>query len=208
MENKREDYADRHKEKEYMESMVKDLEVDIKSIPESIEQNEQQMKGIDSLLALFKDPIDDNKPSNEMVVLITEYLNEGSSFSDRNTTISQLKSSGNFRFIQNKIVADSIISYYEENEGHKVQADINMQNVQGILNLEVEIFNFNATKLSSLYDVSAKKDKLIELGNRTLFYKALLRAEVEWMEEIKKQAENLLILLKKEYNISDEEPKK
>ena len=56
MENLREHKVERHKEKEYIESMIRDIQDDTASIRSLINKNRHSIEGIDSLRSRLKDP--------------------------------------------------------------------------------------------------------------------------------------------------------
>ena len=60
-ENLREHFVDRHKEKEYMESMLQDLRSDSANLVRVIELNKEQIKGLDSLLNLMNNKLENNE---------------------------------------------------------------------------------------------------------------------------------------------------
>lgn len=107
-ENLRERFLDKKMEKEYMESMVKDLKADTASFSRTIQQYTLISRGIDTMLTCLKS--DDPDPST-----INRILSKGfwmyTGFSYNNETVQQLKNSGNFRLVKNRAVVDSILYY-------------------------------------------------------------------------------------------------
>ena len=109
-ENVRENLIESHREMQYMESLVSDLEIDYQTLKKSIPYKEKRVESIDSLFRFFKD----NPNTVKVPVSIIKHFKRASweLLAFRNTTtISQLKNSGGLRLIQNKIVADSIDVY-------------------------------------------------------------------------------------------------
>jgi hypothetical protein len=109
-ENVRENLIESHREMQYMESLVSDLEIDYQTLKKSIPYKEKRVESIDSLFRFFKD----NPNTVKVPVSIIKHFKRASweLLSFRNTTtISQLKNSGGLRLIQKKIVADSIDAY-------------------------------------------------------------------------------------------------
>ena len=110
-ENIREQSVERHREKEYMESLVQDLKRDTVNLSRIMNIYEIQIAKQDSLL-MYIDSIKPGYNKNFM-----RYLQSVMSFPDfiySDGTIQQLKSSGGFRLIRNKTVVDSINAYTAE----------------------------------------------------------------------------------------------
>jgi|SRR5689334_2741803 len=107
-ENLREHFADKKMEKEYMESMVKDLKADTTSFSRTIQQYTLISKAIDAMLTSLKS--DDPDPSIINRIVSEEFWMY-TGFSYNNETVQQLKNSGNFRLVKDRAVVDSILHY-------------------------------------------------------------------------------------------------
>ncbi|HET9826864.1 MAG TPA: hypothetical protein VFP87_16110, partial [Chitinophagaceae bacterium] len=107
-ENLREHFAEKKIEKEYIISMIADLKADTASFSRTINVYTRIAHAIDTMLTSLKsadpDPSIINKIQSEDFWKYTGY-------SYNNETIQQLKNSGNFRFVRNKAVVDSILNY-------------------------------------------------------------------------------------------------
>lgn len=98
------------REKKYIRSMIKDLEMDIVSMQNSYESRVVQMAYMDSLHYLLKQ---DNKRMKD-VYFYARHINRHTNFQYHDRTIQQLKNSGNLRLIRNQDAADSITVYDNE----------------------------------------------------------------------------------------------
>ena len=112
-ENIRENISDRHKEKEYIESMVQDLKTDTAKFAYIIPANERQYKGYDSLLNYLY-----NFPYSDSSVKYIYYLQRkfGSGYINMDftrRTFNQLQNAGGMQLIRSKTSSDGIINYYE-----------------------------------------------------------------------------------------------
>lgn len=199
MENLRENYIEQHREREYIESMVKDVKQDTLSLQEIITNCEQQIIGIDSLKLVLKSPVEEID-YRKMYIFTLKYINTLSSFSTNEITMIQLKNSGGLRLIANKSASDSIVNYYSTYDSHIEQQKYIRSFLKEILNVELKAMDFSAL-IEDNHKLSFDQSKFKEFHNRTLFFQALLENEVIWMRNYQKQSISLLYHLKKEYKL-------
>lgn len=108
-ESLRENMGDREKEHQYMHSMIQDLKNDTAEHSKTIQYNEITEKGIDTLLDYVSVDLSDS--SIYQLMAYTKYINYNF-FAFRNqTTLSQLKNAGGFRFIKDTSVVNGIVKY-------------------------------------------------------------------------------------------------
>ena len=109
-ENQREHMVEHRREKEYMASMLNDIKADTARLSLMHRAFTNVVAHIDSLTILLKS--NDAMDKNAAAIYqhqVTLNLFAKLIYSDR--TISQLKNSGNFRLIREKLVSDKIIDY-------------------------------------------------------------------------------------------------
>ena len=109
-ENWREHIVEHQREKVLMKSMLKDIHADTVFFSQMIKGISDYNNHIDSLIAIINNSPDWNQSAKEIYqqqVWINLYYK--AVYSDR--TIMQLKNSGNFRLIRNTSVSDAIIQY-------------------------------------------------------------------------------------------------
>jgi hypothetical protein len=199
MENIREQRVERHKEKQYIQSMIKDIQQDTTNIKDILSHNKIQIIGIDSLLNLLEKPI---KPANynDFYTLILKYLNNYSDFRARNITMTQLKNSGGLRLIEDKSVSDSIVFYYWEYEEHLAQLDFNIKSFQKNIDLEMEFLDWTVIK-NGKKKLSISKDfNTKEFSNNVIMLYYIIISENEWIKNYKLKGTSLLNFLKTQYN--------
>ncbi len=202
MENVRESIVEHHKEKEYIISMVRDIEDDTAAIQRIIKNNQNQMKGIDSLLCLLEDSTS-KFDLNKFYNFTFEYLNHYTGMSPRDITISQLKNSGGLRLIKNKSVADSIVIYYSAFESNREQENYNTKFLEDILMLEMEFMDFSPYRVGNRELKLNDKTKLKVFYNRALmFNNVLLVDENIRLKTFYQQGSSLLKYLREEYKIT------
>jgi hypothetical protein len=113
-EYKLEHIIEHQREKKYIISLIKDVELDLASLQRSYEFKNLQISYFDSLKNLLKDGYKNHL--NDLYFYarhITRYGGTGG-FQYHDRTIQQLKNSGNLRLIRNQNAADSITVYDNE----------------------------------------------------------------------------------------------
>ena len=214
-ENVRETITEKEKEKQYMESFLRDLENDTLNLNVGFPLKEQRLMAIDSVFSFFElNPRAEAVPG---VVVHQMYRTNWDKHYRRNsTTIDQLRNAGGMRLIRKKNVADSIAAYdfqWQRAEYWR-EAYIIMQ--QKAMNLLHQIFN--AVDLVPLYKSQNTGSPLIPPNAYSLnirIYSAPLNEYLNFLYDqkittrqdtraymaLKRSAEKLIELIKKEYNI-------
>jgi hypothetical protein len=108
-EQMREDFADRDREKEYMNSMIEDLKADTASLAANIRLRQQRDEMIDSLVLLLSSPR--IKENGNTIYFFGRLISPPIYFFPDDRTIQQLKSTGSLRLIRNMKVSNSIMDY-------------------------------------------------------------------------------------------------
>src|SRR5258705_8694320 len=109
-ETQREHMAERHREEQYMQSLLSDLSADTAMIHAAIPRKDGRIKAIDSVFIFFNANPHIEK-INGLLFKTIRRTNYDSRFIRNNITIDQLKNAGGMRLIRKKEVADSISSY-------------------------------------------------------------------------------------------------
>src|SRR5437773_8478458 len=107
-ENVREHSVERKREKEYIVSLIKDLEYDTLQFEKTIARLKNKIPYYDSLLLFLKSP---NSYNNYLPFSIYSKTGTEQFYAPAKQTIEQLKGSGNFRLIHKKNCLDSILNY-------------------------------------------------------------------------------------------------
>ena len=110
-ENQREHMVEHQREKKYISSLVKDVELDIVSLRQAENIRTKYISYYDSLIYLFKN-YDDSSLTD--IYYYARHVGRYTNFKYHDGTIQQLKNGGNFRLIRNKNAADSVIIYDNE----------------------------------------------------------------------------------------------
>lgn len=111
VENQREHYIEHQREKQYIRSLVIDINLDSASLNTIFKNRTQRMLMLDTLTYLLNNP--SGNQGTQDLYYYSRYLQRifQISFTYNDRTIQQLKNSGGLRLIRNKRAADSIIIY-------------------------------------------------------------------------------------------------
>jgi hypothetical protein len=209
-ENLREISVEKHRAKEYMHSLIEDLEADTSNIQSTISLAEVIKKQTENLVELINNGLD----KSEIAQLYRLNLITGKvvqvSFEDR--TSSQLKNSGSLRMVKNSTIADSIRSYWENTKIIEGIADRYSEFSAKASDVGVQIFNnkyygqpdpanrFMITVDSSATLANSDPTLLIQFSNRKRILGNILFIYESNMSETKLQAANLISLINNEYH--------
>ena len=219
--NVRESIADKHKEKEYIRSMIKDLKTDTSKIAANDKLYTQTLKGLDSLINNF-DLIDSG--FNEKFYKLFRWITYGyPDFIYTDGTIQQLKNAGGFRLIENSDVIDSIMAYDAavkraliNEELLKENYNAALQNMEDLISLRtIKKILSNAQQEGKELDqlATAKIDFLIthdkttegKFFNKLVAYRTIMQSvkNVNY-KPLKDKGASLIAFLKKEYHLKNE----
>src|ERR1700742_3721160 len=98
-ESLRENIDRKEKEKQYIESLVRDLKKDSVDLVSGIKDNKGKMKGLDSLIALAAQDMNDVN-NRKLLYKYAWGVTYYSGFTSNDATMVQLKSSGGLQFIK------------------------------------------------------------------------------------------------------------
>jgi len=211
-ENLREQAVEHHREKDFMHSLVQDLQSDTLDIQVNIDNGDVQSKKIDTLIDLIN-----NGMADTSIVKLYRLNNEsgriiGASFEDR--TSSQLKNSGGMRLVRNEKIADSIRNYWRI---IKIMEDIRVRLHDigdKITDVGVQLFNnkyyskhdsMNPLKSANLITPSAQlivndPRLLAQYANRKFSRLGVLYNYIKNLKYTKAEATRLITLIREEYH--------
>ena len=200
------------REKKYIRSLIKDVELDIASLQGTYEIKNQQISYFDSLKNLLKHGYTNNL--NDFY-FYARNITRNLVFQYHDRTIQQLKNSGNLRLIRNENAADSITIYDNE----RIKSLLSQQEAETELrryisyNVAGKIFDPFAWT-----DLADSTGKIIRPVNNPLlltddpvllndfsFKVVILRGTIAFTNRAIinaiRSAKNLIDLLKKEYHL-------
>jgi hypothetical protein len=203
---------EKDREKQFITSLVEDLEVDTSNLRLTIEAFSEQDKYFDTVFNLFSQIAKGyNHSLRTSIISIMGWRN----FIATDKTMQQLKYSGGMRLIRKRKVADAIAAYdallrvfdldVKELEqahlgvGDKIEQIVDMQN------LEIAQRTRSISELESGTENFLLKSDAANLGeyyNRLTVYRLLRGYTVERLNKLKSNASELISILKKEYKIN------
>ncbi len=200
MENIRENITERHKEKEYIISMVEDLTADTAQLNKLYIRNSNSRKGIDSLVIL----LDRNKAADfdSITTLAYNHIGMFYPFYSDDATMKQLLHSGGLRLITRQSVSKQIVSYYETIEKGQIQTDYLTKMLLDNFNNAVHLFPLRNNKNTRAFFKKNQSEKeLYVFQNELMAYSSTLNDYCEKMKALKDKSTGLINELKKQYKL-------
>jgi hypothetical protein len=214
VENQREHYVEHQREKQFVQSLYNDIKTDTANINRIIKARTAKERSLDSLSYMMNSP--DPKMFIKQIYFYAIYMGRTLPyrFVPNDGTILQLKNSGAFRLIRNRIVVDSISKY-----------DISVRNLLGQYAVEensIEHYRaastsiFDALVFNKMMDENAaairapegdlqlqpySKRELYEWNYWMFSLNGINKANRRDLRILLKQSIELLELLKKEYHL-------
>jgi hypothetical protein len=200
--NLRENIIDRNKEKEYIVSLIHDVEQDTTSVQENLRNKTLQLKGIGRLLN-YMDSINIKKDNIRFYTLFFKYMGSYEIFTTTDITISQLTNSGGMRLIRDKSVLDSIVRYYSTIHSNDKQLEFNITKFNEIGDLEIRYFDINEINRKK-GDVPLPEPVIMrELYNRIVIIQSVNVQDTVWLKQVYTKGNSLIGFLKKGYHLEN-----
>ncbi len=211
-EYKLEHVIENQREKKYIVSLIKDVELDIASLENSYELRIVQLSYFDSLGSLLK-----QNYKNQMndFYFYARHLTRSTLFRYHDRTIQQLKNSGNLRLIRSTDAADSITVYdneaiktilVQQDTEEEFRKDIAYKLAGKVVDAVVwDEMNDSNSKIRRPVDNPSliTRDPILinELHFKVVHMKATLLFTNRYVKRAITSAHNLIELLKKEYHL-------
>ncbi|QNA44548.1 hypothetical protein [Lacibacter sediminis] len=201
---------ERHREKEFIISMIEDAEADTAMIHEVIPENLSRIAYADSQ-AIASINYKGTQIENSRIYRFHRYfVYRPDLIYPTDRTLFQLKNSGGMRLIRNKKAAACIDaydrrgkmvinqqSYYEEYLTQTTEASAKLLNyVELHKKSKTSRLTYDSVKL-----INPDQTKLLELANKSIMFKGVMQMYVVRLQEMEKEAINLIATLKKEYHL-------
>ncbi len=214
VENQREHYVEHHREKQYVKSLVEDLQKDTADLNHDIPFWDLQMQRIDTI----RNEIDKSQEKRDKMVLYSysAFMRWYDKFVYHDRTIMQLKNGGNFRLIRNTSVAESIMDYDAAINSELRDMETISNNIWQQLNfLQNKIFNTRYYPPPDKYirldsairvdpmpiEMKGNADELLEYYNLLGYFGGLNTVRNRKNKTLLSQAINLMSLIRKEYHL-------
>lgn len=186
-------------EMEYIHSIQEDINSDINQINRLLADWDKTVRGLDTLINVLQGEAV-KEDSREAYRLWTTYIGfEDFSYDDR--SIQQLKNAGGLRLIEEKEVANQIMSY--DQAIRKFQLQVNVMTTE-VLSQKYyyQLFDFiqlNKNKTQPIPLTVKGKSVLSEAVGERSFYKISFLAMVELLKDAKESAAYTLEVINKKY---------
>jgi hypothetical protein len=212
-ENQREHFVEHQREKQFIISLIRDVETDTARINELIKGRDLRHQRLDSLLFLLNSDSATYFTRDIYFLAVTIPRINLFQLTPSDGTMQQLKNSGSLRLIKSRVTLDSLLKY-DAAVRSLVRLD---EQEQSIVNIQREMAPkiFNGIELSKFSDVENLairvnldpplepnyKNSLNEFNYRIV---SVINVNKGYKREVRKiftQAVNLLNVLKKEYHL-------
>ena len=210
-ENQREHYIEGKREKQYMLSLIKDLEQDITNLDDFIDRKQGGVHRIDSLIQLLG--AGDFSTQTARIYYLGRYGSLRGYFYPTDGTLQQLRNAGGFRLIQRREIVDSLQGY--ENLCRTIATAQELEEMELRDYKEIASRIFDARIFEAMMDekgvIQTPKGNpplfntsSIDINNLLIKIHYAKRSKISITNSLRrlhKKANNLIAMIKKEYHI-------
>ena len=204
---------EKDKEKQFINSLVADLQDDVKNLDAMMDWERRGIASLDTLINLLNSP-EMAKQNGDQLYYVARTGPRSNPFANNSRTFDQLKNAGGFRLIRYAEASNNIMGYYnqlshirllEDNYNHEFDnykrigakiLDPGILRRQEDSNGEIQRSNDNPSLIT--YDTGMLK----ELGFHTLQMNGSRRSKILLLENMKKSGKDLIDYLKYKYRLS------
>ncbi len=213
VENMREHYLDDKKEVQFIRSFAGDLKRDIYELDSLILKREQRKIWIDSLSFMLQSP--DPDIYGRDIYFYARYLPRPYVYFSNDATIQQLRSSGNFRLINDQLVVDTIIAYDQQIAFIQRIRDREETVSERAFSAFAVLFDSRVFDQMTVYDIeftrpsgnprlkTRERKEIDKFLSDIHLFKTLNGAHIGWFKKQKKKAETTLAFIQKQYHLED-----
>ena len=211
VENQREQWGERKREKQYMRSMIADLKADTLEYADAIRFNTKKMAGLDSMLEKLNDV---SLNPTALYYFMKKYALQTWRVYPSQRTINQLKNAGGMRLIHQQDVSDSINKYDGLINGLLSQDEAIVNYGRAVRDMIWEVFDLNSTRpffnedaekilQSGLHlELMTNDSKIIKrFSNRIFSLMGVINGENRLLNGRKADAERLILYISKKYSL-------
>ena len=213
-ENQREHIVEKKREKEYLRSMIEDLELDSAGLSADNNRRKEAVVMYDSVITLLnkKDRTQFDQQRIYYLARMALRLSPFPKLNDR--TYEQMKSSGNLRLIHETEISDKITHYYFNIKEFSLNTDQTLLRLQSLIEIQGKVFdgavfqqmidikNFEINQpTGNPALITEDKQTLNELSVRIHYALSILLYSQNFITELENEASRLIETLKKEYHL-------
>ena len=213
-ENWREHIVERKREKEYIRSMIEDLNRDTTVLANDNSIRKQAVLMYDSVITLLNKKNRSQFEQQRIYYLIRMGLRLSPFPILNDRTYEQMKSSGNLRLIHEKEISDKITHYYFNIKEFSYNTDQTLSRLQSLIEIQGKVFdgavfqeminteNFEINQPGgSPALITEDKQTLNELSVRIHYVLSIILYSRNFVSGLEKEASQLIETLKKEYHL-------
>jgi hypothetical protein len=213
VENQREHFIEKKREKEYIRSMIDDLGLDTAGFTSDNSTRKMAVEMFDSAILLLnkKNRTEFEEQRLYYTARMGLRLSPFPKLNDR--TYEQMKSSGNLRLIHNSKIADQVTKYYFNAKEFLVNTDQTLLRLQSLIEIHGKIFDGAVfRKMLDLKQfmisppdgnpvlITENKETLNELSVRIHYVLSILLYTQNFSVDLNKEGAELIRVLKEEYH--------
>lgn len=215
VENQREHFVERKKEKEYVRSIITDLRSDTALLKEFLINQQLSFNAFDSVIFLLQHNSD--KYSRERLYFLARIAIRYSDFYRINdNAYEQMKSSGNLRLLHTQYVAEKISKYYSSVKDITLIVNQTLLRQQALIEFEGQLFDGNVFQgmiNKETFEISPPSGdpELINMDKKLInvfivkvhYLVSLMLVSKNFANKQIIEAEQLVEFLQKEYQLDD-----
>jgi hypothetical protein len=210
-ENIRESIVENHSEKQYMTSLVRDLQLDTLELAKGNLFRIQKIRALDSILNILAEQ--NASQVSWVAYSLSRQFSTSRNFYQNSGTLDQLKNSGGLRLIRNRAIVDSIEAY--DQQVRRMRSRDDFETEAFIYNSRISEKLFEAKSVIKIFGLSNDPNVtpggsgvlkinlpyLNEYINNLMKYELLIKNNVVVFESNRQKATNLIQLIEKEYHL-------
>jgi hypothetical protein len=213
-ENWREHIVERKREKEYIRSMIEDLNRDTTELSLDNSIRKEAVLMYDSVITLLNKKNRSQFEQQRIYYLARMGLRLSPFPKLNDRTYEQMKSSGNLRLIHENEISDKITHYYFNIKEFSLNTDQTLLRLQSLIEIQGKVFdgavfqqmiNIKSFEINQPGGypplITEEKQTLNELSVRIHYVLSILLYSQNFITDLEKEASQLIETLKKEYHL-------
>ncbi len=211
----REKISEKHREKDYIEGLINNIQADTSTLGGLIDRNNTELKGIDSLLKINKNNFTSLSVQDSIYYYAMRHTISLHLFQFNDLTLVQLRNAGGYSLIKTNKVADSIALYESRNNDIRLQErfvtdyyvktwDSFKQVFDAVLAEQFFKQNDATNRIPSGVNVliTKEEERIHVLYNNWWTYSIVLRGYKNLLTEHQAYLKTLVIFLKRKYDMN------
>lgn len=204
----RERMNNKEKEKEYIHSLLNNLEDDRKHLQYSISENNSKINNLDSLLSFANADFNDVNNRKAVYKYAGKSVGYYSAYGSNDATMQQLLHSGGLQYIRHAHIADSIAHYDQEMRGIEKAETLYSKSIDDAMDMVSTLLvsaakNDTSTRANTFPFLINDPTRMALFFNKISFERGWTKNYINNLQERVPVNARLIELLRKEYYITD-----